>query len=182
MSGVYKKYLTMFSLALGYGQWELVMDLDKAMTISARANPCRVACARRGDRRRGTGNAGKPGWLSRVATVGCCFRRCHAGDRRARAGARDAPDLPRRAGGVVSGYAEPVLLRDLAAADIAFLPKPYATSELLDLAAELAGAEARRTGAKVRTFRDKPLGCCHIVLAKSGCIRTYIKRMVNTGP
>ncbi len=59
---------------------------------------------------------------------------------------------------LVSGYAEPVRLRDLAAADIAFLPKPYATSELLDLAARLTGAEARRAGAKVRTFGDKAMG------------------------
>jgi two-component system cell cycle sensor histidine kinase/response regulator CckA len=52
---------------------------------------------------------------------------------------------------LVSGYAKPMLLRDLAAADIGFLPKPYATSELQDLAARL-------TGAKVRTFRDKAQG------------------------
>ena len=47
---------------------------------------------------------------------------------------------------LVSGYAEPVLRQDLAAADIAFLAKPYATAELLDLVARLvedAAAVAR---------------------------------------
>jgi two-component system, cell cycle sensor histidine kinase and response regulator CckA len=43
---------------------------------------------------------------------------------------------------LVSGYAEPVLRQDLAAADIAFLAKPYATAELLDLVARLAGTAA----------------------------------------
>jgi two-component system cell cycle sensor histidine kinase/response regulator CckA len=44
---------------------------------------------------------------------------------------------------MVSGYAEPVLRQDLAAADIAFLAKPYATAELLDLVARLTGSVAR---------------------------------------
>jgi two-component system, cell cycle sensor histidine kinase and response regulator CckA len=44
---------------------------------------------------------------------------------------------------LVSGYADPVQRHDLAAADIAFLPKPYATAELLDLVARLAGAAVR---------------------------------------
>ena len=48
---------------------------------------------------------------------------------------------------LVSGYAEPVLRQDLLAADIAFLAKPYATAELLDLVARL-------TGAAVRTVRE----------------------------
>ncbi len=50
---------------------------------------------------------------------------------------------PELAAVLVSGYAEPVLRQDLAAADIAFLPKPYATAELLDLVARLVGAAAR---------------------------------------
>jgi two-component system cell cycle sensor histidine kinase/response regulator CckA len=45
---------------------------------------------------------------------------------------------------VVSGYAEPVLRQDLASADIAFLAKPYATAELLDLVARLTGAAAQK--------------------------------------
>jgi two-component system cell cycle sensor histidine kinase/response regulator CckA len=45
---------------------------------------------------------------------------------------------------LVSGYAEPVLRQDLAAADIAFLAKPYATAELLDLVARLTEAAVRR--------------------------------------
>jgi two-component system cell cycle sensor histidine kinase/response regulator CckA len=45
---------------------------------------------------------------------------------------------------VVSGYAEPVLRQDLASADIAFLAKPYATAELLDLVARLTGAAMQR--------------------------------------
>ena len=45
---------------------------------------------------------------------------------------------------LVSGYAEPALRQDLAAADIAFLAKPYATSELLDLVARLTGGQARK--------------------------------------
>ena len=44
---------------------------------------------------------------------------------------------------MVSGYAEPVLRHDLASADIAFLAKPYATAELLDLVARLTGAAVR---------------------------------------
>jgi len=43
---------------------------------------------------------------------------------------------------LVSGYAEPMLRRDLAAADIAFLAKPYAMAELLDVVARLSGAAA----------------------------------------
>ena len=50
------------------------------------------------------------------------------------------PNLPAV---LVSGYAEPVLRQDLVAADIAFLAKPYATAELLELVARLTGAEAR---------------------------------------
>jgi len=45
---------------------------------------------------------------------------------------------------LVSGYAAPALRQDLAAADIAFLAKPYATSELLDLVARLTGGQARK--------------------------------------
>jgi two-component system cell cycle sensor histidine kinase/response regulator CckA len=45
---------------------------------------------------------------------------------------------------MVSGYAEPVLRHDLASADIAFLAKPYATAELLDLIARLTGAAVRK--------------------------------------
>jgi two-component system cell cycle sensor histidine kinase/response regulator CckA len=45
---------------------------------------------------------------------------------------------------VVSGYAEPVLRQDLASSDIAFLAKPYATAELLDLVARLTGAAVRK--------------------------------------
>jgi two-component system cell cycle sensor histidine kinase/response regulator CckA len=44
---------------------------------------------------------------------------------------------------LVSGYAEPVLRQELTAQDISFLPKPYATAELLELVARLTGAEAR---------------------------------------
>jgi two-component system cell cycle sensor histidine kinase/response regulator CckA len=44
---------------------------------------------------------------------------------------------------MVSGYAEPALRQDLASADIAFLAKPYATAELLDLVARLTGAAVR---------------------------------------
>ncbi len=43
---------------------------------------------------------------------------------------------------LVSGYAEPMLRQDLAAADIAFLAKPYAMAELLDVVARLSGAAA----------------------------------------
>lgn len=43
---------------------------------------------------------------------------------------------------LVSGYAEPVLRADLAAMDIVFLAKPYATAELLGLVARLTSAEA----------------------------------------
>ena len=50
------------------------------------------------------------------------------------------PDVPAV---LVSGYAEPVLRQDLAATDIAFLTKPYATAELLDLVTRLTGAKAR---------------------------------------
>jgi len=42
---------------------------------------------------------------------------------------------------LVSGYAEPVLRKDLLAQDISFLPKPYATAELLELVARLTGPE-----------------------------------------
>ena len=59
-----------------------------------------------------------------------------------RAVRRICPDVPAV---LVSGYAEPVLRQDLAAADIAFLAKPYATAELLDLVARLTGAETRVT-------------------------------------
>jgi two-component system cell cycle sensor histidine kinase/response regulator CckA len=48
---------------------------------------------------------------------------------------------------LVSGYAEPVLRQDLASADIAFLAKPYATAELLELVARLAGAAVREAPA-----------------------------------
>jgi two-component system cell cycle sensor histidine kinase/response regulator CckA len=46
---------------------------------------------------------------------------------------------------LVSGYAEPVLRRDLVGADIAFLAKPYATAELLDLVARLTEVAVRAT-------------------------------------
>jgi two-component system cell cycle sensor histidine kinase/response regulator CckA len=42
---------------------------------------------------------------------------------------------------LVSGYAEPALRQGLDAADIAFLAKPYATAELLDLVARLAAGK-----------------------------------------
>jgi len=51
---------------------------------------------------------------------------------------------------LVSGYAQPVLRADLATMDIAFLAKPYATAELLELVGRLTSAEAggRRRGPK----------------------------------
>jgi two-component system cell cycle sensor histidine kinase/response regulator CckA len=52
---------------------------------------------------------------------------------------------------LVSGYAEPVLRADLATMDIAFLAKPYATAELLELVARLAPAE---TGDKAVSKAD----------------------------
>jgi len=59
---------------------------------------------------------------------------------------------------LVSGYAEPVLRQDLAAADIAFLTKPYATAELLDLAARLTAAPAAPAGAKAGAPSGEALG------------------------
>jgi two-component system cell cycle sensor histidine kinase/response regulator CckA len=58
---------------------------------------------------------------------------------------------------LVSGYAEPVLRQDLASADIAFLPKPYATADLLVLMARLTGAQAAPSGAKAPPPRNKAL-------------------------
>jgi two-component system cell cycle sensor histidine kinase/response regulator CckA len=51
------------------------------------------------------------------------------------------PDVPAV---LVSGYAEPVLRQDLATADIAFLAKPYATAELLELVARLTPTGAQK--------------------------------------
>ena len=42
---------------------------------------------------------------------------------------------------LVSGYAEPMLRQELTSQDICFLPKPYATAELLELVARLTGVK-----------------------------------------